>query len=35
MLGARTALRVRERSLAVAYGLGIAMLSGGLLVFAR
>jgi uncharacterized membrane protein YfcA len=35
MLGAMTALRVRERSLTVAYGVGIAMLSGGLLVFAR
>ena len=35
MLGATMALRVRERSLTVAYGVGIAMLSGGLLVFAR
>lgn len=35
MLGATAALRVRERSLTVAYGVGIAMLSGGLLVFAR
>jgi uncharacterized protein len=34
-LGATTALRVRERSLTLAYGFGIAMLSGGLLVFAR
>ncbi|MDQ1455580.1 MAG: uncharacterized protein QOH28_1200 [Actinomycetota bacterium] len=34
-LGAATALRVRERSLALAYGFGIAMLSGGLLAFAR
>jgi uncharacterized membrane protein YfcA len=34
-LGATTALRVRERSLAVAYGLGIGMLAGGLLVFSR
>jgi len=34
-LGAATALRLRERSLAVAYGIGIATLSAGLLVFAR
>jgi uncharacterized membrane protein YfcA len=34
-LGAATALRVRERSLALAYGIGISLLSGGLLVFAR
>ncbi len=34
-LGAAAALRMRERSLTVAYGVGIAMLSGGLLVFAR
>jgi len=34
-LGAAVALRVRERSLALAYGFGIAMLSGGLLAFAR
>jgi uncharacterized protein len=34
-LGATTALRVRERSLALAYGVGIGMLAGGLLVFAR
>jgi uncharacterized membrane protein YfcA len=34
-LGATTALRVRERSLSLAYGLGIGMLAGGLLVFAR
>ena len=34
-LGATTALRVRERSLTLAYGVGIAMLAGGLLVFAR
>ncbi len=34
-LGATAALRVRERSLALAYGFGIAMLSGGLLAFAR
>jgi hypothetical protein len=34
-LGATTALRVRERSLSLAYGVGIGMLAGGLLVFAR
>ncbi len=34
-LGAKAALRIRERSLTVAYGAGIAMLAGGLLVFAR
>jgi len=34
-LGAAAALRVKERSLSLAYGFGIAMLSGGLLVFAR
>jgi uncharacterized membrane protein YfcA len=34
-LGATVALRVRERSLSLAYGIGIALLSGGLLVFAR
>jgi uncharacterized membrane protein YfcA len=34
-LGAATALRVRERSLSLAYGFGIALLSGGLLAFAR
>ena len=34
-LGATAALRVRERSLTLAYGVGIAMLSGGLLAFAR
>ena len=34
-LGAAAALRVRERSLTLAYGFGIAMLSGGLLAFAR
>jgi len=34
-LGATAALRVRERSLALAYGAGIALLSGGLLAFAR
>jgi uncharacterized protein len=34
-LGATTALRVRERSLTLAYGFGIALLAGGLLVFAR
>jgi uncharacterized membrane protein YfcA len=34
-LGATTALRVRERSLSLAYGLGIVLLSGGLLAFAR
>jgi uncharacterized membrane protein YfcA len=34
-LGATAALRVRERSLVVAYGAGIAMLAGGLLAFAR
>jgi uncharacterized membrane protein YfcA len=34
-LGATVALRVRERSLTLAYGFGIAMLSGGMLAFAR
>jgi uncharacterized membrane protein YfcA len=34
-LGATTALRLRERSLTLAYGFGIALLAGGLLVFAR
>ncbi len=34
-VGASVALRVRERSLSVAYGIGIALLSAGLLVFAR
>jgi uncharacterized membrane protein YfcA len=34
-LGAATALRVRERSLSLAYGMGIVLLSGGLLAFAR
>jgi uncharacterized protein len=34
-LGAATALRMRERSLTMAYGVGIALLSGGLLAFAR
>lgn len=34
-LGATTALRMRERSLTLAYGFGIALLAGGLLVFAR
>ncbi len=34
-LGAKAALRARERSLTVAYGIGIALLSGGLLAFAR
>ena len=34
-LGATAALRVRERSLTLAYGAGIALLSGGLLAFAR
>jgi uncharacterized protein len=34
-LGATAALHVRERSLTLAYGVGIAMLSGGLLAFAR
>ena len=34
-VGAAMALRVRERSLTLAYGIGIATLSGGLLVFAR
>lgn len=34
-LGASVALRVRERSLTVAYGVGIATLSCGLLAFAR
>ncbi len=34
-VGATTALRVRERSLSLAYGLGIVLLSGGLLAFAR
>jgi uncharacterized membrane protein YfcA len=34
-LGATVALRVRERSLSLTYGIGIALLSGGLLVFAR
>lgn len=33
--GATLALRVREKSLSFAYGAGIALLSGGLLVFAR
>jgi uncharacterized protein len=34
-VGAATALRVRERSLSLAYGTGIVLLSGGLLAFAR
>jgi uncharacterized membrane protein YfcA len=34
-IGATTALRMRERSLTLAYGFGIALLSGGLLAFAR
>jgi uncharacterized membrane protein YfcA len=34
-LGATAALRVRERSLTLAYGVGIALLAGGLLAFAR
>jgi len=34
-LGATAALRVRERSLTIAYGVGIALLAGGLLAFAR
>jgi hypothetical protein len=34
-MGATMALRIRERSLSVAYGLGLATLSAGLLVFAR
>ena len=34
-LGATVALRVRERSLTLAYGTGIALLAGGLLAFAR
>jgi uncharacterized membrane protein YfcA len=34
-LGASVALRMRERSLTLMYGVGIALLSGGLLVFAR
>lgn len=33
--GASVALRMRERSLTLMYGVGIALLSGGLLVFAR
>ena len=33
--GATVALRMRERSLSLAYGVGIALLSGGLLLFAR
>ncbi len=33
--GATLALRVREKSLSIAYGAGIALLSGGLLIFAR
>ncbi|HEV7525062.1 MAG TPA: sulfite exporter TauE/SafE family protein [Acidimicrobiia bacterium] len=33
--GATMAMRIRERSLSVAYGIGIATLSAGLLVFAR
>jgi hypothetical protein len=34
-LGATAALRMRERSLTMAYGVGIALLAGGLLAFAR
>jgi uncharacterized membrane protein YfcA len=34
-LGASVALRMRERSITLMYGVGIAVLSGGLLVFAR
>jgi uncharacterized membrane protein YfcA len=34
-LGASVALRMRERSLTLMYGVGIALLSGGLLAFAR
>jgi uncharacterized membrane protein YfcA len=33
--GAAMALRVRERSLTLAYGIGISMLAGGLLTIAR
>jgi hypothetical protein len=33
--GATIALRIRERSLSIAYGLGIALLSAGLLAFTR
>ena len=33
--GATLALRLRERSLSIAYGVGIATLSAGLLAFAR
>jgi uncharacterized membrane protein YfcA len=34
-VGARTALRVRERSLTLAFGAGLTLLAGGLLAFAR
>jgi uncharacterized membrane protein YfcA len=33
VLGARTALRVKERSLTFAYGLGLASLAAGMLAF--
>ncbi len=35
VLGARTALRVKERSLTLAYGLGLASLAAGMLAFAH
>ena len=34
-VGARTALRMRERSLTLAFGAGLTLLAGGLLTFAR
>ena len=34
-VGARTALRMRERSLTLAFGAGLTLLAGGLLAFAR
>ena len=34
-VGARTAMRVRERSLTLAFGTGLTLLAAGLLTFAR
>jgi uncharacterized protein len=34
-LGARTAMQMRQRTLTLAYGIGLAGLAGGLLVFAQ
>ena len=34
-VGARTAMQMRQRTLTLAYGIGLASLAGGLLVFAH